>query len=82
MIKCHALDASAARAVERAARYLVNNTKLLHDDRALADGLPISTSVIGGACHHLLEHGWATQVRAGPRGRRVNLVVACAPYEW
>jgi hypothetical protein len=55
MIKGHALDANAARPVERAARYLVNHTRLLHYDRALADGLPIATGVIEGACRHLVE---------------------------
>ena len=49
MIKSHKLDASAAKPVERAAKYLVNNTQLLHYDRALADGLPIATGVIEGA---------------------------------
>lgn len=55
MIERHALDATAARPVERAAKYLVNNTKLLHYDQALADGLPIATGVIEGACRYLVE---------------------------
>jgi hypothetical protein len=55
MIKRHALDADAARPVQRAARYLVNNTRFLHYDRALAEGLPIATGVIEGACRHLVE---------------------------
>lgn len=36
-------------------RYLVHNRKLLHYDRALADGLPIATGAIEGACRHLLQ---------------------------
>jgi hypothetical protein len=45
MIKSHKLDASSAKPVKRAAKYLVNNTQLLHYDRALAEGLPIATGV-------------------------------------
>jgi len=55
MIETHALDAAAAKPVERAAEYLVNNTRLLHYDRALADGLPIATGVIEGACRYLVQ---------------------------
>jgi hypothetical protein len=36
-------------------RYLLNNRNLLHYDRALADGLPIATGVIEGACRHLVQ---------------------------
>jgi hypothetical protein len=53
MSKSHGLDADAAKPVEQAATYLVNNTRLLHYDRALADGLPIATGVIEGACRYL-----------------------------
>jgi hypothetical protein len=55
MIKSHELDADAAKPVERAAKYLVNNTRFLHYDRALAEGFPIATGVIEGACRHLVE---------------------------
>ena len=55
MANSHKLDASAAKPVERAAKYLVNNTQLLHYDRALADGLPIATGVIEGACRYLVK---------------------------
>lgn len=55
MIDTHGLDASAAAPVERAIEYLVNNTRLLHYDRALADGLPIATGVIEGACRYLVK---------------------------
>jgi hypothetical protein len=55
MIRTHGLDADQAAPVEAAAEYLVNNTRLLHYDRALADGLPIATGVIEGACRHLVQ---------------------------
>jgi hypothetical protein len=55
MIKSYELDADAAKPVERAAKYLVNNTRLLHYDRALAGGLPIVTGVIEGACRYLVK---------------------------
>jgi hypothetical protein len=55
MIRSHKLDADSAKPVERAAKYLVNNTQLLHYDRALADGLPIATGVIEGACRYLVQ---------------------------
>jgi hypothetical protein len=70
MIKRHAVDATMARSVERAARYLVNNTKLLHYDRALAAGLPIATGVIEGACRYLVED------RMGRTGARWSAVGA------
>ncbi len=55
MVKSHNLDAEVVRPVERAAQYLVNNTCLLHYDRALAEGLPIATGVIEGACRYLVK---------------------------
>lgn len=55
MIKTHGLDADDAEPVEDAAEYLVNNTRLLHYDRALAEGLPIATGVIEGACRYLVK---------------------------
>jgi hypothetical protein len=55
MVKSHNLDAEVAQPVERAAQYLVNNTCLLHYDRALAEGLPIATGVIEGACRYLVK---------------------------
>jgi hypothetical protein len=55
MVKSHNLDAEAAQPAERAAQYLVNNTCLLHYDRALAEGLPIATGVIEGACRYLVK---------------------------
>jgi hypothetical protein len=55
MIKTHGLDVNAAKPVVRAAEYLVNNTRLMHYDRALFEGLPIATGVIEGACRHLVQ---------------------------
>lgn len=70
MIKRHALDVQGAKPVERAARYLVKNTRLLHYDRALADGLPIATGVIEGACRYLVKD------RLGRTGARWSLTGA------
>lgn len=55
MIKSHGLDAATAKPVEKAAGYLVKNTRFLHYDRALAEGLPIATGVIEGACRYLVK---------------------------
>jgi hypothetical protein len=49
------LDVGDRKAVDDCARYLVNNRKLLHYDRALRDGLPIGTGVIEGACRYLVK---------------------------
>jgi hypothetical protein len=70
MIKSHALDTKAAKPVERAAKYLVRNTDLLHYDRALAEGLPIATGVIEGACRYLIQD------RMGRTGARWSLAGA------
>ena len=55
MITSHGLDAATAKPVEKAAGYLVKNTRFLHYDRALAEGLPIATGVIEGACRYLVK---------------------------
>ncbi len=55
MVKTHKLDEKAAASVEAAATYLTNNTRLMHYDRALAEGLPIATGVIEGACRYLVH---------------------------
>ena len=55
MIKSHGLDAATAKPVTKAASDLVRNTHFLHYDRALADGLPIATAVIEGACSYLVK---------------------------
>jgi hypothetical protein len=81
MIKGHALDANTARPVERAARYLVNHTRLLHYDRALADSLPIATGVIEGACPSRGGPDGPHRCSLVCDGRRGNLAVARAPCE-
>lgn len=70
MAKTHGLDAAAAKPVEKAAAYLVKHTRLLHYDRALADGLPIATGVIEGACRYLVQD------RMGRTGARWSLAGA------
>jgi len=65
MIKTHRVDGSQAKPVERAAKYLVKNTRLLHYDRALAAGLPIATGVIEGACRYLVKDRMVAPARAG-----------------
>ena len=64
------LDAESTKAVQACTRYLVKRTRLLHYDRALADGLPIATGVIEGACRHLIED------RLGRTGARWSLAGA------
>ncbi len=54
----------------KCASYLVKNTQWLHYDRALADGLPIATGVIEGACRHLVQD------RMGRTGARWSLAGA------
>jgi hypothetical protein len=70
MVKTHGLDATAAKPIEKAAKYLVKHTRLLHYDGALADGLPIATGVIEGACRYLVQD------RMGRTGARWSLVGA------
>jgi hypothetical protein len=48
------LDKGQQKVVADCIRYLLNNRRLLHYDRALAAGLPIATGVIEGACRHLV----------------------------
>ena len=70
MIVRRGLDATAAKPVVKCANYLVKNTRWLHYDRALADGLPIATGVIEGACRYLVQD------RMGRTGARWSLVGA------
>src|SRR5262249_42669825 len=49
------LDEKKRKVVTGCIRYLVNNRKLLHYDRALAAGLPLATGAIEGACRYLLQ---------------------------
>ncbi len=69
MIKSHALDTKAAKPVERAAKYLIRNSDYLHYDRALAEGLPIATGVIEGACRYLVQD----RMGRTSRGRSLTL---------
>lgn len=41
--------------VDKCAKYLLNNKKYLKYDQYLAEGLPIATGVIEGACRHLIK---------------------------
>jgi hypothetical protein len=61
------LEAHERKAVDDCARYLVNNRTLLHYDRALRDGFPISTGVVEGACRYLVQD------RMGKTGARWSL---------
>jgi hypothetical protein len=67
MIVRHDLDAKAAKPVVKCASYLVKNARWLHYDRALAEGWPIATGVIEGACRHLVQD------RMGRTGARWSL---------
>lgn len=49
------LDEDKRKVIRDCVRYLVNNRKLLHYDRALADGLPVATGAVEGACRYLLQ---------------------------
>jgi hypothetical protein len=61
------LTAEQRKPLDDCARYLVNNRQLLHYDRALRDGLPISTGVVEGACRYLVQD------RMGKTGARWSL---------
>jgi len=67
MVQRHGLDAKDAKPVVRCANYLTRKTRWLHFDRALADGLPIATGVIEGACRYLVQD------RMGRTGARWSL---------
>lgn len=49
------LNEKERKPVEDCARYLVNQRKLLHYDRALREGYPIATGIIEGACRYLVR---------------------------
>jgi hypothetical protein len=49
------LSQYARQPVDKAADYLDKNQSRLHYDQALAEGLPIATGVIEGACRHLVK---------------------------
>ena len=50
---CRRLEKRAG--IDKCAAYLLKYKALLHYDRYLADGLPIATGVIEGACRHLVK---------------------------
>ncbi|MFH1008877.1 MAG: ISKra4 family transposase [Candidatus Latescibacterota bacterium] len=49
------LSAEVRKPVDRCADYLLNHSPYLHYDRYLAQGLPVATGVIEGACRHLVK---------------------------
>lgn len=49
------LNQNARKPVDKAADYIENNHQRLRYHRALAQGLPIATGVIEGACRHLVK---------------------------
>jgi hypothetical protein len=61
------LGSKKRKVVTNCIRYLVNNRKLLHYDRAMAAGLPLATGAIEGACRYLLQD------RLGITGARWSL---------
>ncbi len=58
------LTATRRKRVDRAAQYLLNNTKYLRYDVALSKGLPITTSAVEGTCKSLIADRFE---RAGAR---------------
>jgi hypothetical protein len=49
------LSAAVRKPVDACATYLLNKTPYLHYDQYLAQGFPIATGVIEGACRHLVK---------------------------
>jgi hypothetical protein len=49
------LSQGERKPVDKAADYIENNRERLRYDQALAQGLPIATGVIEGACRHLIK---------------------------
>jgi hypothetical protein len=49
------LDQRERKPVDKAANYIEKNQERLRYDQALAQGLPIATGVIEGACRHLVK---------------------------
>jgi len=70
MIERHTLEAKAAKPVEKCIKYLARNATWLNYERALAEGLPIATGVIEGACRYLVQD------RMGRTGARWSLAGA------
>lgn len=49
------MDAAERKSVDECAGYLLHYSPYLQYDKALAEGVPIATGVIEGACRHLVE---------------------------
>jgi hypothetical protein len=49
------LSATRRKNLDRCVDYLTNNADHLHYDHALAQGWPIATGIIEGACRHLIK---------------------------
>jgi hypothetical protein len=55
--------------VDRAVTYLTNNHQHMRYDKALANGWPIATGLIEGACRHVIEDRFGiTGARWSPDG--------------
>jgi hypothetical protein len=54
-VTLRAMAAAECQAVDHCADYLLNYSPYPQYDKALADGVPIATGVIEGACRHLVE---------------------------
>jgi hypothetical protein len=52
-VRC--LSDEARKPVEKCATYLLNHAPYMHYDRYLAQGFPVATGVIEGACRHLVK---------------------------
>jgi hypothetical protein len=70
MVERHSLSGKAASAVHDCAAYLIATAKWQRYSAALADGLPIATGVIEGACRYLVQD------RMGRTGARWSLAGA------
>jgi hypothetical protein len=64
------LEGAARAAIDDAIEYLRKNSMYIHYAQFLAEGLPIATGVIEGACRHLVQD------RMGITGARWGLAVA------
>jgi hypothetical protein len=49
------MEEAERKPVDDCANYLLHYSPYLHYDKALAEGVPIATGVIEGACRHLVE---------------------------
>ena len=68
------MDDDARKPIDVCARYLLSNKDYLHYERYLADGFPIATGVIEGACRHLVQDRMAiTGARWGLSGAEAIL---------